>query len=275
MKEEANCDAETTLVSASLASVRSCMLPTIRWAAKLFVLGEIAMKKRSAVMLVLALLSIYGQTANSTLASTIVWDAPKTIAGDSDVSLTGTLDRAYNFTGDTSDPTVNGVTFNAFKGITSTLGDTTNAPNFNDSAFGSVNSPFASLSSGYQALLKSAAYYDSLTVTLNGLTQGNTYQVQLWLNDARVYGVGRTQTVNGSLPYSQNIGTVDGGVGQYVTGAFMADSTSEVFAFWPGSAGYGGQVNALQLRSIPEPSSVVLLVAGLLGLLAYARRKQK
>lgn len=122
----------------------------------------------------------------------ITWDAaPTNIAGDSDVSTSGTLVAAYNI-GDPSvlATTINGVTFAAFpiaNGINSTANGSLKVEGFSGtnpmtstSLLGSANTPFSNLSSNYRAMLSTGVEENSntihiLDVRLLGLTVGNPY----------------------------------------------------------------------------------------------------
>ena len=56
--------------------------------------------------------SIAALSALPVFAAPVLWDAPQVVSGDSDVSLTGSFDRAHLFGGATA--VVNGVTFSPF-----------------------------------------------------------------------------------------------------------------------------------------------------------------
>ncbi len=233
-------------------------------------------------MVVLALSAV-----STAQAGLITWGTAQNITGDSDVSLQGTLDHAY---GGASAATVNGVSFtNSFvlsgwaPGTNlATAGSDTfhfndNSANINKSGahYGSASSPFASLSSSYQTLLRYGVYGDyaaTTTYTLGGLTDGQPYLVQLWVNDSRGLAVGRTQILDGTTTMAYNAGAAEGSTGQYVTGTFTAAGTSQSFTILGNVC---QQINAIQLRAIPEPSTLALLATGLIGLLCYAWRKRK
>ena len=110
----------------------------------------------------------------------ITWGPAMDISGDSDVTTAGSLVTALNF-GATGVPsvTVNGVLFGAFP-----------VPNggvifSSNTAFGSSSTPFSSLSSDYQTLLKSGfAASGEFQLNLQGLTVGQTYLFEWWSNDA-------------------------------------------------------------------------------------------
>ncbi|MCF7674237.1 MAG: hypothetical protein K9N23_18650 [Akkermansiaceae bacterium] len=123
----------------------------------------------------------------------IEWGSATTISADTDVSTTGTLEYAYA-TGNTTDATVNGVVFEASTatvniggGIYGTDDIDTDFSLVNSNIFGSVSAPFSSLSADYQNLLDSQIHTGTnpRTVTLNNLTVGLDYLVQIWANDSR------------------------------------------------------------------------------------------
>src|SRR5689334_1018572 len=94
-------------------------------------------------------------------ATPIAWGAATNIAGDADVSTSGTLVGAFNLGGPgVASTTVNGVLFSALPvtGSSVTSGQFTfaNAGGFgSNNATGSPNPPFTSLSAAYRTLLSS------------------------------------------------------------------------------------------------------------------------
>jgi hypothetical protein len=154
-----------------------------------------------------------------------------------------------------------------------------NAANTNSTAFTSSNAPFSSLSSAYQGALIGAIYNGTngttMTITLNGLTNGQNYLLQLWVSDPRGYN--RSQTVIGanSVDMAFNTPHADGGVGQYVIGTFTATGLSESFTVTGDTSGIGAppQINAMQLRVVPEPSTCGLVGVGVLAA-GFVRRRR-
>jgi hypothetical protein len=112
------------------------------------------------------------------------------------------------------------------------------------------------------------------SITLNNLVVNDPYLVEFWVNDSRP--VNRIETIDGdvTLQYAATGGN-QGALGQFVIGTFTANAASQVFNF----AGPDGdvQINALELRAVPEPASLVALVGlcgmGLIGLVIRRRRK--
>jgi len=133
-----------------------------------------------------------------------------TIAADTDVSTNGTL--VYACTGAGTPITVNNVAF---------------APGF---------APWSGLSTNYQTALQSGIYTGTnttLTVTLNCLTPGHNYSVQLWVNDSRSGATaGRTENVSSaagnSVTLAYNNTQAQGGVGQFTIGTFTADAARQL-----------------------------------------------
>jgi autotransporter-associated beta strand protein/T5SS/PEP-CTERM-associated repeat protein len=199
-------------------------------------------------------------------AATITWSAPTNITGDANVSTTGASVGAFNLGGaGVASATVNGVTFNALalsgtsvsSGNFTLTGDNLTGAN----ALGSASNPFASLSANYQTLLSSIGGNDSnpapnsphpLTLTMSGLTVGATYQFQSWY-DLSAFGVSFNSTLTGganSVVLNDNTTSASGGLGQYVTGTFVADATTQNIVVtvtgFPASNG----INAFQLRDL-------------------------
>jgi hypothetical protein len=184
-------------------------------------------------------------------AASITWGPATTISGDSDVAASGT--PLYAYAGGAT--TVNGVSFTQVTtgttwgsvSLTSTLG------NFSANTFIGAAAPYNTLPSEYQSVLASAAWGGAATatLTLNGLTTGHDYLVQVWVNDARSVAAGRNETVTSSggnsvtLVYNSTSAT--GGVGQYTTGFFTADSTSQVFTL---TSATSVQLNAINVLDI-------------------------
>ena len=182
-------------------------------------------------------------------AATITWGSATTITADADVNTNGTA--LYAYTGGSAN-TVNGVAFTAGTGfaawgsVSFTSGFTANSAN----AFAVAADPFQQLSVAYTNVLRGGAYGGTAagTVTLNGLTVGRDYSVQIWVNDSRLAGNGRTETINGTtVTLDYNSADALGGVGQYAIGYFTADNTNQAFAMTPSASG-SVQLNALSVR---------------------------
>lgn len=218
----------------------------------------------------------------SAQAGTITWGPAMGITGDADVTTEGTLVTARNIGGPgAGSTTVNGVTFTplALSGSTVAQPDVTfdiSGTTFSSSNnVGSASSPFASLSTDYQALLSSAAgdFNTPFTLTLHNLTIGAEYIFQSWSNTSTNLSTDVVLTAGGSVTVNSNTSAAIGGVGQYVIGRFTADSVDQVITY---SSNIQNPINAFQLREavVPEPSSIVLVGLGSLAPLACAWRRK-
>jgi hypothetical protein len=187
-------------------------------------------------------------------AATITWGSATSIAGDTDVSTTGTLVSALNL-GTGTGATVNGVTFNGLTmtgtGATSGIFGFSTASSFSSfTGAGSSSSPFSLLSSSYQSLLSSIIYVDFLntyTLTISRLTIGGNYALQLWVNNASGGQFLTTVAAGNSLTLVDNVTKAEGSPGQFTIGTFTANGTSQAIGF-SGSV-VNVQLNALQLRN--------------------------
>ena len=208
------------------------------------------------------------------------------------MSTTGSLLYAYNLgAAGVADTTVNGVTFtsgpwSAF-GSSVSFGQTTlnETPGFlyAYNTLGTPSGAFSSLSSSYKSLLGSGIYADmgtTITLSLGGLTSGQQYQFQWWLNNSKRVDAPNASlffTTAGNNPYTVglNANTTDsiGGLGQYAIGTFTANSSTFNINFNGTDGSNDPMINAFQLRAIPEPSTYVLLGLGALGLVVAHRRR--
>lgn len=159
--------------------------------------------------------------------------------------------------------------------------------------FGSsaVSTPFTNASAPLQELLKDAmrnnesptaralraGYTSSYDVGFNlrGLTVGQDYAVQLFVNDSRGTGTNRSVvfsdgTNNVTVDANSGAGGTEGNLGQFVIGNFTADSTDQQISL---VNGVSVVVSALQVRAVPEPASGLVLLFGC-SLLNLMRRKR-
>jgi hypothetical protein len=220
-------------------------------------------------------------------ANPIGWSAAQDITGDSDVSTDGALVQAANITPNGMlSTTVNGVTFAPF--VAASGHDISGHFTLDGSlalydGYGSINAPFSNLSSAYQTLLSTGNNGSSnsvMTLTISGLTLGDTYQFQVWINDSRgTYGTQGITATDGALSVHILGDTtgVEGGTGQYALLTFVADG-DEVITFQGDPTG-GTTEEAFQLRdltgapTVPEGGPTMSLLAiSLMGLLFFRRR---
>ncbi len=211
----------------------------------------------------------------------ITWQTPTTIAGASDVSLDGTLygtwapgdDYYGDFNTTPENYTVNGVAFNTYgtPGVNFLIsGSGINMDRYNG---------FANPGTGdsiYNNLLQVAEFNwnagsSDMIVSWGGMTPGNTYLVEAWLNDGRSGQTG-TSTFTGGAHTSDPVAIGNGVPGQFITGTFVSDGTgTEQFTLSPGI-----MLNLVQVRDItpvPEPSTLAVLAGGF-GMLMWGIRRK-
>ncbi len=239
---------------------------------------------------VLATLALGGWCAVAH-AAPVVWGTPQTISGESDVSTAGSLLYAYNVGQSTvAAATVNGVLFSAYpfpigaSSQTVTVGNVTmtESPDFLVGYFvGSSASPYAGLSATYKGLLDEgggAGFPDAMTMTFGGLSPGQQYLFQWWASNARNTPVVNTATATAtnSVTLDTNLTDTDGGLGQFVTGTFTADGTTQEIVL-TGVGIANPIINAFQIRAVPEPSTCVMALTGLAcgGYSMWRRRTER
>ena len=187
----------------------------------------------------------------------VTWEAPVTIAADTDVRTDGNLVYAWSFAA--SDATANGVTFQAQKTVSERLGDSVRVAGLtsvNTMVF-SGSGASGNVSANYRTILCGGGFNDakSLGITLGNLTPGGRYLVQLWFNESRDDGPDRYMLPDGSGAARARM-RANSSFGQHVTGTFTAESSENdvmiLSQHVTSSANPFGatQVTALQLRRL-------------------------
>ena len=246
------------------------------------------------IILGASIAGLIAAAANAQNAS-ITWGAPNAISGTSDVSIAGTLVGTWapgdDWTGSGGNIAdnfpVNGVTFNAYG--SGPFNSFINQSGFSD-RYGSFANP-GTLDSNYNYLLQTAEYNNwngsssVLSLTWGGMTAGNTYQLEFWVQDGRNGGtVDRSETLTGGANTSDALtyGFAGGGAGHFILGTFVADGTGTETLTVNGAGGGpnnpSAQVNLLQLRDItpvPEPATVALAGMGACAMFYGFRRKNR
>lgn len=235
-------------------------------------------------------------TLSSTPAADVNWQTPVTISGDIDVSLVGSLVSAAN-PGDTDvgDTTINGVTFTAMPlsgnptmssdGVF-TIAESQSTLSAGTGRYATAATPYANLSVAYRQMLGPLIYSDAAetyTITANNLTIGQEYLFQYWANlSSADFGeeeldINRTISVisGNAVTLDGNTTNDNGGLGQFVIGAFVADATSQVFTVQAdgGVPAVPPLSQGFQLRAIPEPATAVLTSLASFVLLGRRGRK--
>jgi hypothetical protein len=249
------------------------------------------MNKNKGLSIQLATVALAAGLATSTgLAADVDWGVgAQTITGDTDVSTAGTLVDAFALgNSSVSATTVNGVTFQPFlfPDFSYSNPNTSVSGNYNFtedsgvvyaySGLGTGAGAYSSLSPAYQGLLANgggSSFLDTLSLTISGLTVGNTYQFQWWDNNSSLstsfngYPLNTVATAGNAITLAEN-DTTEGSVGQFAIGTFTADDVTQVIAF-TGSTEIRSNdpmLNAFQLRDVtvvPEPSTLALMGIGL------------
>lgn len=87
--------------------------------------------------------------------------------------------------------------------------------------------------------------------------------IQYWVSDQRLPTATRT-TIVGGQTLDVNVTDTTGGFGQYITGTFTADSSTQSFTA-TGGIGSVAYANAMQVRllAVPEPSTWAMAGVGI------------
>jgi hypothetical protein len=203
------------------------------------------------------------QVRDITPTPNVTWRQPVTISGPADVITQGTYFASWApYDAGANGLPVSGVTFHGV----SDLPFFTSGPTIN-SGYDSYGSP-ATPDSNYNALLKYAAYSNAgdqpATFSWSGMTPGHLYMVQLWVNDGRNIGEGRSETITGGTNTSPslNFGSDGSGPGQYIIGTFVASSSrgqTLILDAFSSGANPSTQINLVQVRDVtPVISSIVV-----------------
>jgi len=174
----------------------------------------------------------------------ITWGTPNAISGTANVSTSGSLVGTWAPGDDwgggniADNVPVNGVTFNAYG--SGPFNSFINQSGFSD-RYGSFANP-GTPDSNYNYLLQTAEYNNAadlgggnfgpsaLSMTWGGMTAGNTYQLEFWVQDGRnSVTAERSETLTGGANTSAALayGFGSSGPGQYVIGTFVADGNGQ------------------------------------------------
>jgi hypothetical protein len=185
----------------------------------------------------------------SASAAVVNWGPSLTLSTDSDVATRGDLLYACNTEGGSNIRTVNGVPFDPKETVVTTDGNLSLSVDWGGTSFINGGAPFDNLSSAYKALMQWGGFKGGSQITLNNLTVGRKYLVQVWSCNSRgSQGAGVSTLVDGVVSLDHNSSDADGGVGQTAVGSFSADAAVQTLSF----SGIGGDsiVNAIQVRDI-------------------------
>lgn len=203
--------------------------------------------------------------------NTVSWSTPTEISAPSDVQTIGDLVIARNLVpggaNGNQEIMLNGVTFGEGRDVT--YGGVGNALYELSSGYpwggthGSVSAPYSNLDGEYATLLNTGILrlgavtaLRNFQLTLNSLTVGDTYHIQFWVNLANVQNVHQSAafeyrtvitTPTGTIELDPTSTNAEGGVGQWVTGTFIAHEPGITFEFTAEDDGFP-MLNAFQLR---------------------------
>jgi hypothetical protein len=227
---------------------------------------KIQAKIMKAVISCACSLGVWVGTANA--QPNITWQAPATISGASDVSTHGTLVGTWGPGDDWGGSQrsdyypVNGISFAAYGN--GPFSAWVSSSGLNDRYNGFANPGTANGNYNYLVQTAIYSYGSSISLTWNGLTPGNTYELEFWVNDGRNNVTAeRSETLTGgastSAPLAYGTGPSGTGPGQYILGTFVADGTATETLTLNASGGPdigpSAQINLLQLRDItPRPN---------------------
>lgn len=231
--------------------------------------------------------------------ASIAWSTSPGV-NDSEVSAIGTAVFGYYFNSDAGRPAsvdVNSVPFALHTTASNPAGLNLNGSfNFPENV-DAYQVPDNGSNGGLNQILDGQSWGAQAALSLTDLAVGTTYQVQLMLSDdranflnARNYDVsdgpdpegsrdiefGYHSTRGGGVPGNAPAGASDAKI---FTGTFTADAATQDIHTWlyegldHSGGNSGSQVNAIQLRVIPEPAALVL--TALSGIALILRRRHR
>ena len=234
-------------------------------------------------------------------AASITWTSSPGLL-DTEVSKTGAAILGYYFSPNTALPAtvaVNGVNFARSTSTTAPAGLDFGGGFNNPEDVDCYQVPASAGNAGLNAIMDGQNWGGAGKVDITNLVVGQKYQVQYFLSDdrtaflnARHYALsdgpdafgardieyGYHSTRGGPVPAGAPAGSV---ASKIYTGAFTADTATQSINTWlygaatghdAATGNAGSQVNAIQLRLVPEPSAAMLGLASL-GML-FARRRR-
>lgn len=159
-------------------------------------------------------------------------------------------------------------------GVTFTLGTASTNVGFNNAGGLGVNALMRDYTYGYP---------QANTFSINGLTPGGTYDLYLYAQNGSVnaattqFTIGATsQTATnaaGNLTSFVELGNYVKFLGLIATGGSISGSVVDPNSV-PGVDERAFAFNGLQVQSVPEPSSLLILATGVVGLVACARQRK-
>jgi len=234
-------------------------------------------KVRNLALIAVAILA----AASAAHAQDVTFGAAQTISGDSnlidaaDTPGITNIDALAVGGGAVAGP-VDGVTFNV--GLTDGVITLAGLPSQTNGTFFSGYTGAGS--TNFVSLINSGVAYNSgstgtLTISAAALTAGDTYELQIF-SDSNDGTLNTTSfTSNNTVGIQDNDGSFDG-VGQFVTGTFVATGSNEVVSISSGvNYSVVGSVSLVEeAAAVPEPSTYALMLGGLALLVIQLRRRR-
>jgi hypothetical protein len=227
---------------------------------------------------IVSVLISLGSSSTRAAASPITWigGAHNTTSAAADVNNSGSFVDGVYMGSTTTAETIGTTTFYPEAGVgTGSVSSAGAGPgDINISTADVFGGDIGTTAPGYLDVLSRNAYgpgsmTNVVTMTFSHLTSGVTYQFQIW--SATPNGEMQTFT-DGTHSVTLN-GTPT--PGQFALGQFTAVGTTESLTYTGPNAGFP-VVNAIDLRLVPEPASVLLMILGGIGLcLAGLRRGRR
>ena len=230
-------------------------------------------------------------------AASINWSTSPGLL-DTEVSTAGTQVFGYYWGSSTATVIVNGVPFVQQTSITAPAGLSFNGTGYNhlEAAVNLYQVPLTAGNAGLNQILDGQNWGGEVPLTLTGLNSGQQYLLQFMISDdrtanARNYDVSDANDPEGSRDIERAYHSTRGGgvplnapVGsreaKIFTGLFTADAsgTQDIRNWLYEGTDHtgnnaGSQVNAIQVRAVPEPTTFAL-AAGAAGLLGSRRQRR-
>jgi len=218
-------------------------------------------------------------------AQNINWSSPTGITGDANLATSGVYFDAFVPEAPTSlSLAADGVVFNDDT-LATANGGGDGTISYAWAAAGNTRYDFTTFTlgtAGFNAVMNAGGAYEggvaSGTVTIGGLTTGDTYSVQ---DFEYADGNNGVTTFSGLTPTTISSGNVGGAgtAGEFVTGIFTATSADETFDI-AGDSGTPftvlGAISVFDITTVPEPSTASLLAGGFafLSVIFLVRRRK-
>lgn len=241
------------------------------------------LSRMTSLSVALAMIGACAVSVRSVSADTVTWIAgpsPTTSVGD--ISLEGTLVHAGYWRDSGGDITVTAgsetIAF-ARRPVGASDGYAGISAEGTTDTIGGWYGPILA-DANFSRVLNGFAYNGAGDITIQGLTPGRKYQIELFATDDRNAALSaRTELFSDSaIPDAGNdTAAFTFGSNSHVLGTFTASAAS-THLYVRGVSSADTVVDAYVLRDVtptPEPGTIILVATVLVGLMAYAWRRRK